>query len=103
MKLPIDPRLPLSDDVPALKQRLTELFREIATQVNQVSEGALQGTYNAQTAAPTQGNYRAGDFIRNSQPSEIGAAGSMYVVTGWLCVAAGSPGTWVESRALTGN
>lgn len=103
MKLPIDPRLPLPDDVGQLKQRLTQLLRETATQVNAVSEGRLSGAYNAATAAPTTGTWAQGDFLRNSQPAELGTAGSKYVIFAWQCIAGGTPGTWVQLRYLTGN
>lgn len=103
MKIPLDARLPTTDSVPDLKRRLTDYFRNMAAQVNAVSEGALQGTYNAATAAPSTGTYARGDFVRNAAPSELGSASSKYVVTGWLCVAAGSPGTFVQCRSLTGN
>ena len=54
------------------------------------------------TSAPTTGLWSQGDFVWNTTPSELGAGGSKYVILGWSCVAAGEPGTWVESRALTG-
>lgn len=57
------------------------------------------------TAAPTAASttYYPGDRIVNTAPAETGTAGSKYVVTGWMCVAQGQPGTWVQQRALTGN
>jgi hypothetical protein len=84
---------------------ISKAFREIEIQVNALSEGKPAGSYNAYTAAPTGAavTYAQGDFLRNSTPTELGSAGSKYVITGWLCVASGAPGTWVESRALTGN
>lgn len=39
----------------------------------------------------------------NTVPSELGTAGSKYVLRGWKCVSTGTPGTWVEMRSLTGN
>jgi len=78
-------------------------YREIARQVNSLSEGAISATYNALTTAPTAGTYQAGDVIKNSAPTELGATSSKYVVTGWMCVASGTPGTWVQTRSLTGN
>jgi hypothetical protein len=47
-------------------------------------------TYQAwrQTATPTTGTWRLGDIVYNSQP-----ATTEYV--GWVCVAAGTPGTWL--------
>lgn len=40
------------------------------------------------TAAPTTGTWKRGDIVYNSTPS----AGS---IMGWVCVTAGTPGTWV--------
>lgn len=97
MKLNQTPRLAVKDS--ALEREL----REHATLVNLMTDGRLAGVNNATTAAPTTGTYARGDFVQNSQPSELGAAGSKYVVYGWLCVAAGTPGTWVQCRFLTGN
>lgn len=39
------------------------------------------------TAAPVSGTWARGDMVRNSTPSAAAAPG-------WLCVTAGSPGTW---------
>lgn len=97
MKLNTTPRVGVND--PILQREL----REHANQVNQLSEGRLVGTYNATTAVPTAGTYARGDFVRNSEPSELGAAGSKYVIFGWLNVAGGTPGTFVQCRFLTGN
>ena len=83
----------------AVQQQLTEH----ATQVNLLSEGRMSAAYNAQTAAPTAGTYALGDFVRNSNPSELGAGGSKYVIHGWQCVLGGTPGTWVQCRFLTGS
>lgn len=107
MKVDIDPRLPKPPFgdlyLTGLSRRLYELFRQISQQVNAVSEGQMVASYNAATTAPTTGTYYQGDFIRNSTPVEAGSAGSKYVVEGWLCVATGTPGTWVQKRFLTGN
>lgn len=103
MRLSLDPRLPATGDVITLKARLYEVFREIATQVNLSSEGAIQGAYNARTSAPSTGSHQQGDFVRNSATVEAGTAGSKYAVLGWVCVASGSPGTWKECRVLTGG
>ena len=101
MRLNTDPRLPQNDDLRTLKTRLTEVFREVATQVNAVAEGTISGASNAATVAPTSGKYAVGDFVRNSAPAELGSAGSKYLVLGWTCVSA--PLTFVQTRALTGN
>jgi hypothetical protein len=78
-------------------------LREHALLLNLMTDGRLTGTNNATTAAPTTGDHARGDFVRNSEPSEAGSASSKYVILGFLCVTAGTPGTWVEVRALTGN
>lgn len=103
MKLPVTPNLPQVDSVPALKQRLSELLRAVAVQVNGLSEGSISASYQAAIAAPTAGTYQQGDFVRNLTPTEAGSSGSKYVVTGWICTASGTPGTWVATRSLTGN
>lgn len=78
-------------------------FREVANQVNALSEGSLTGAYTARITAPTTGTYATGDQIRKSNPVEAGAAASKYVIVGWVCTAGGTPGTWLEMRVLTGN
>lgn len=78
-------------------------YREIARQVNALSEGSIAAAYNAATAAPTTGTWAAGDQIRNSAPAELGTAGAKYVTTGFICTVAGTPGTWLPLRSLTGN
>lgn len=101
MRLQDNPYLP--DGLPELVRQLSALWRQLATQVNQVSEGFISGATNATTAPPTAGTYAQGDFIRNSAPVEAGAVASKYVIVGWVCVASGTPGTWVPCRYLTGN
>lgn len=54
-------------------------------------------------AAPTSGSWYVGDRVLNSAPAEAGSAASKYVVDGWVCTVAGSPGTWLPQRTLTGN
>ena len=102
MRINTDARLPQNDDPKALKQRLYEIHRDMATQLNATSEGALAGASNAATAAPTTGIYAVGDIVRNSAPSELGAASSKYVVYGFMCMST-SPLTFVPLRFLTGN
>lgn len=107
MRVPTNAALPAAKDgVDYLQQlvvKLSNLWAGMAIQVNASSEGQIQGAYNALTAAPTTGDHKQGDMIRNSAPAELGTAGSKYVVTGWQCVASGTPGTWVQMRCLTGN
>lgn len=86
-----------------LVSKLSSAWANMAIQVNASSEGLVSGATNASTAPPTTGDHQRGDIVRNSAPSELGTAGSKYVITGWQCVAAGTPGTWVQLRSLTGN
>lgn len=90
------PRVGIND--PILQREL----REHAIQVNNLTEGRVSAVTNATTAAPTTGPNKQGDFVRNSAPTELGSASSKYVIYGWLCVASGTPGTWVQCRFLTG-
>ena len=101
MKLEVVPRFPA--DKAQMERKLTDLFRATNVQVNQLTEGTVSAVHSAATAAPTAGSYAVGDFVRNSTPAEAGTAGSKYVVMGWLCTVAGTPGTFVPCRALTGN
>lgn len=101
-RLNTDARLPQGGDMPTLLRRLAELQRENAALVNALAEGRMAGAVNAASAAPTSGAYAVGDFVRNSAPSEQGAAGSKYVIEGWVCVTA-SPLAFVQKRFLTGS
>lgn len=83
--------------------RITELLRDFARKANALAAGRFYSLDNTGTAAPTTGTWAQGDFIANSNRTEAGTAGSKYVVMGWVCVAGGTPGTWVQSRTLTGN
>lgn len=84
---------------------MTEMVRQIEDAINRISEGRIYQSYNASATAPTGDaqSYQLGDFVRNLTPTELGTAGSKYLVIGFCCVAAGSPGTWREARVLTGN
>jgi len=97
MKLNTTPRVGTLD--PVLQREL----REHATQVNLLSEMRISAFYGATTAAPTTGSWMQGDSMKNLTPSELGTAGSKYVIDGWTCVVSGTPGTWVQRRFLTGN
>lgn len=97
MKANTTPRVGTND--PILQREL----REHATQINLLSEGRIAGWYTAVTAAPTSGTWLQGDSVKNSAPTELGVAASKYVIEGWICVASGAPGTWVQKRCLTGN
>lgn len=96
MRLNKTPRKPVDPE--------TDLwYRQVAQQVNALSEGRISALYQSAQSAPTTGDWTQGDFVTNSAPTELGAASSKYVIRGWICVSSGSPGTWVQARYLTGN
>ncbi len=100
MKLPLDPRLPIVADerIKLLNYRLYELFREYSKAFNDSYMWDTSGT-----AAPTTGTWAQGDKCKNTAPTELGTAGSKYLVLGWACVSSGTPGTWKDIRTLTGG
>ena len=98
--------LPLNADTPyqaALNYKLKDLFRVFAQRLNALSDGRISAIDNAAPSIPTVGMYAVGDIVRNSAPVELGAAGSKYVITSWVCTVAGTPGTFLQLRSLTGN
>lgn len=97
MKINTTPRLAAPDAA------LERLLRDIASQLNALSEGRLSACYTAHSLPPASGAWAQGDFVRNSAPVEQGVSPNKYVVHGWQCVAGGAPGAWVECRYLTGN
>lgn len=52
---------------------------------------------------PTSGEFAKGDIVVNISRDELGSSGSKYVISEWVCVSAGAPGTWLEQRVHTGN
>jgi hypothetical protein len=73
----------------------------IQNQLNNLSEGKLKAKTNSASSVPTVGTYAVGDFVANSNVSELGIATQKYILTGWYCTA--SPNTFREARCLTGN
>jgi hypothetical protein len=96
MKLNVTPRGNVDADT-------VRWYREVAQQVNGLSEGRISSLYQAAQSAPTTGTWMQGDYVTNSAPAELGTAPNKYVVLGWVCIAAGTPGTWLQARSLTGN
>lgn len=82
--------------------RVERELNDTKKDVRKLRENRLAGVVSA-TAAPTGNAYAQGDKVWNSNPAVAGGAGSQYVVIGWICTVAGSPGTWVEMRTLTGT
>jgi hypothetical protein len=91
------------DQAQRITTQLYTFLRNIATQLNALSEGAIASRHAARATVPITGSYRRGDQVADSMPAEAGAPGSKYVRLGWVCVASGEPGTWLEMRVLTGN
>lgn len=106
MRLQI-PQLPAADPKDKfggdLVFKVKKILTDIVNQVNGVTDGSVSAAQSANTAAPVSGTFQRGDAVRNSAPAELGTADAKYVITGWVCVAAGTPGTWVACRSLTGN
>ena len=101
MRVDENPLLP--QDPANFNATLADILRSHATKLNQMADGRLVAIDNALPTAPTTGQWARGDFVRNSLPSELGAPGAKYVIEGWICVAGGTPGTFVAKRFLTGN
>lgn len=102
MRLHENPQLPPLSS-PTFLVALREYIARIHQQLNGLGDGRGSAVHSASTAAPTAGTWSQGDYVKNSAPTELGSAGSKYVVRGWINVASGTPGTWVQDRALTGN
>ena len=102
MRLEENPLLPAGIE-PALAQVLARVLRSIAQKVNQLADGRISAIDNAALAPPTTGQWLRGDVVRNALPVESGAPGSRFVVFGWICVASGSPGTFLPLQIPTGN
>lgn len=83
---------------------MREIIRLIEDVINRAFEGRIYQHYSA-AAAPTGTtvSWQVGDEVWNSNPTELGVAGSQYIIKSWVCIAAGAPGTWRECRGLTGN
>jgi len=98
-------KLYLRNRIPAQynRQAWHDILKDIENQVNSLSESRITANYGAQTTKPTTGTYQLGDFVKNSNTVENGTSPNRYVVLGWICVAAGTPGTWQECRFYVGN
>ena len=59
------------------------------------------------TSIPTSGENAKGDFVLNSNISELGSASSKYILLGWSRLTTGAGHVlntdWLEARCLTGN
>ena len=89
-----------------LAKAVAKYLKLVQQQVNRLSDGSINGSTTASTSPPPANSitiYAQGDYIRNSAPTVQGTSGSQYVVKGWICVAGGKPGTWVQDRGITGT
>ena len=103
---PIFPQF--SDDaVRVLARTLTEYLERVSRKLDGMSYGRVAEHDTATPAPPVAGTWARGDFVRNSAPSQLGSAGSRYVVIGWTRTTNGSTNVlntdWFEARVLTGN
>ncbi|MDO9313399.1 MAG: hypothetical protein Q7T97_02500 [Burkholderiaceae bacterium] len=99
MRLDPFPRFPA--DSSQLIRKLTDLFRDTAKQVNDLTEGKVSAVTNAATSVPTTGTWKQGDFVKHSAPTVAGIAPNTYIVHGWECTVGGTPGTWVAMNVPT--
>lgn len=84
---------------------LINILTQIDSQVNNLSEGRITASYNAGTISPnaTAVPSSVGDQVRNAAATVQGTVGAQYVITGWICTTAGTPGVWQPMRTLTGS
>lgn len=104
MRIP-EPRLPDAKEglryLTDLVYQIKTLFSTVGSQLNNLTEGRISAVTNASTAPPTTGDNQKGDFVRNSNVTELSSNGDNYVLLGWICTVAGNPGTWEDVRTLT--
>jgi hypothetical protein len=69
------------------------------------SEWMHNGNFMCYTTsgAPTAGTWGVGDRVAVTSPTIAGTSGSQYMVVGYRCTTAGTPGTWTAERVLTGT
>ena len=102
MRLNDNLQIPVGTPTP-LARFLYDQLQAIVRKVNALSDGKFYAVDAVGTAAPSTGTYAQGDFVRNSNPTELGSAASKYVIFGWVCTVSGTPGTFLEVRTFTGN
>ena len=92
------PRLSLTFQIPAKydKNTFTDIFNQIANQLNNLSEGKLYGRYYNNSIAPavTAMPGAVSDIVWNKNATVQAASPNRYIVLGWINNVAGTPGTW---------
>ena len=73
-----------------LEDSITEITQTGAT----IHYKELQQNFEYGGAAPVSGTYAEGDIVWDTSPSAGGHIG-------WVCVTAGTPGTWKTFGAIT--
>ena len=63
--------------------------------------GKITITYDE--VIPIWRTWSVGDICYKVNPIVEGVSGSRYILQGWRCTVAGTPGTWVPMRTLTGD
>lgn len=79
-----------------LRVQLVTHFRELGLTIDQLASAL--GLVSFSDTAPTDPGAE-GDFVKNTDRSVQGSAGSMYILDGWEY----SGSAWEERRNLTGN
>lgn len=69
------------------RELMVELIGQMERQINLLTEGNGAAYHGALSAAPTTGTWARGDWVKNSAPASAG-------YFGFVCTAAGTPGTW---------
>ena len=84
---------------------VADIIRAIGTHVDGLVDGSIAYRDNAVSVAPTSSVVppAAGDLLWKLNPTVQGTVGAQYVTYAFMCVADGTPGTWVELRGLTGT
>ena len=57
--------------------------------------------------APTSGNYKTGDYVRNTSPTVMGSTGAQYILKGWIRITDGNTHVmgvdWYEDKIIIGT
>jgi len=86
------------------RAEIVDALTAIVRQTDGLTEGGIAYRDNAQSVTPAASVASAvGDFVPNSNPTVSGTVGAQVVTAGWICVASGTPGTWVAANFLTGS
>ena len=101
MKLNSTPKVPVEYQ----RSKFIEILSGVDTKVNALAEGRLQGRHYTGTETPSSSAILAavGDIVWNSNTTVQGTVTAQYILTGWVCTTAGTPGVWRDMRVLTGT